>query len=229
LVPVPTPSHDTCWTILRAASTGETAARSTFARSYEPTIRGFLETRWRGRVLATETSDATQEVFVECLKPGGVLERADASHGDFRALLGAVTRNVARRFEERAIERGRVRPEDSAWLQQVASDENGQATVFDRSWAHALVEEASDRYRELANGDGDAGRRRIELLERRFGSDEAIREIAAAWNVPAQHVHNEYKKARKEFYRCLREVVAFHRPAATDLDGECRELLAMLG
>jgi DNA-directed RNA polymerase specialized sigma24 family protein len=162
-------------------------------------------------VLATETSDATQEVFVECLKPGGVLERADAGHGDFRALLGAVTRNVARRFEERAIERGRVRPEDSAWLQQVASDENGQATVFDRSWAHALVEEASDRYRELASGDGDAGRRRIELLERRFGSDEAIREIAATWNVPAQHVHNEYKKARKEFDRCLLKVVAFHR------------------
>jgi hypothetical protein len=47
--------------------------------------------------------------------------------------------------------------------------------------------------------------------------------------VPAQDVHNAYKKARKEFYRCLREVVAFHRPGVTDLDGECRALLSMLG
>lgn len=221
--------HDTCWTVLRAASTGDADARSTFARRYEPTIRSFLAARWRGRTLAAEVGDATQEVFVECLKPGGALERADAGRGDFRALLGAVTRNVARRFEERAVERGRVRPQDSAWLDHVAADEAGQATVFDRSWAHALVEEASARYRDLAARDGEAGRRRVELLERRFGSDEAIREIAAAWGVPAQDLHNAYKKARKEFYRCLREVVAFHRPGATDLDGECRSLLAMLG
>ena len=226
---VPPDPDDTCWTVLRAASTGDADARSTFARRYEPMIRFFLAARWRGRALAAEVGDATQEVFVECLKPSGVLERADAGRGDFRALLGAVARNVARRFEARAIERGRVRPEDSAWLQQVACDDAGQATVFDRSWAHALVDEASARYRALAAKDGEAGRRRIELLERRFGSDEAIREIAAAWNVPTQDLHNAYKKARKEFYRCLREVVAFHRPGTTDLDGECRALLGMLG
>ena len=69
---------------------------------------------------------------------------------------------------------------------------------------------------------------RARQLERRFGDDEAIREIAATWNVPAQELHNAYKKARKEFYRCLKEVVAFHRPDATDLDGECKELLGLL-
>ena len=71
-------------------------------------------------------------------------------------------------------------------------------------------------------------RRRIQLLERRFGDDEAIRDIAAQWDAPAQDVHNAYRKARKEFYQCLREVVAFHRPAATDLDRECRDLLTLL-
>ncbi|MCA8964898.1 MAG: sigma-70 family RNA polymerase sigma factor, partial [Planctomycetes bacterium] len=158
-----TAPDDTCWTVLRAASTGDPDARSTFARHYEPTIRLFLATRWRSRALAAEVADATQEVFVECLKPGGVLERADANRGDFRALLGAVTRNIARRFEARAVERGRVRPEDSAWLQHVADDDAGQATVFDRSWARALVEEATARYRDLAAKDGEAGRRRVEL------------------------------------------------------------------
>lgn len=69
--------HDTCWTVLRAASTGDADARSTFARRYEPTIRFFLATRWRGRVLAAEVADATQEVFVECLKP----RRCARKHG----------------------------------------------------------------------------------------------------------------------------------------------------
>lgn len=221
--------HDTCWTILRAASGGDGDARADFAARYESTIRDFLAARWRGRLREIDIADAVQEVFVECLKPGGVLQRADPARGDFRGLLCRVTRNVARRFEERAVERDRIRPEDSVWVAQIASDDAGQATVFDRCWANALVREATARFRVLAGQDGDAGRQRIELLERRFGDDEPIREIAARWNVPAQDLHNAYKKARKEFYRCLKQVVAFHRPDATDLDGACRELLELLG
>lgn len=219
---------ETCWTVLRAASLGDEGARSTFSRSYATAIRSYLEARWRGRVLAGETDDATQEVFFECLRPGGVLERADAERGDFRGLLYGVTRNVARRFEARALERGRVRPEDSAWLREIASDDPGQATLFDRSWARAVIRQTKRMHRERALADGEAGERRIELLERRFGSDEAIREIAARWEVPAQEVHNAYRKARTEFYGCLREVVAFHAPAGADLDSECRRLLTCL-
>jgi DNA-directed RNA polymerase specialized sigma24 family protein len=219
---------DTCWSVLRAASLGDAAARSTFSRSYAAAIRSYLEARWRGRILSSETDDATQEVFFECLKPGGVLERADAQRGDFRGLLFGVTRNVARRFEQRALARGHVRPEDSAWLQHIASDEPGQATLFERSWAQAVMRQTKRMHRERALADGQAGQRRIELLERRFGSDEAIREIAAEWGVPAQDVHNAYRKARTEFYGCLREVVAFHAPAGADLDAECRRLLSQL-
>jgi DNA-directed RNA polymerase specialized sigma24 family protein len=179
-------------------------------------------------MLEGEIDDATQEVFVECLKTGGALERADADRGDFRGLLFGVTRNVARRFEQRAAVRGRVLPEDSAWLQHVADDEPGQATLFDRTWAQALIRQTKRMHRERALADGPAGARRIELLERRFGGDEAIREIAAQWGVPAQDVHNAYRKARTEFYGCLREVVAFHAPAGAELDSECRRLLTRL-
>ena len=72
-------------------------------------------------------------------------------------------------------------------------------------------------------------RKYVELLERRFGDDEAIRHIAADWRVPAQDVHNAYRKARSEFYRCLKEVVADHAPEGADLDAECRRLLGLLG
>ena len=222
------PTNETCWTVIRAAAIGDSAAQSTFARTYEATIRSYLETRWRGRSLAHDAADAVQEVFVECFKPGGVLERADSNHGEMRGLLRRVTQNVARRFEERAMQKGRVRPDDSAWLAEVQSDNPGQATMFDRCWAHSVISEATTRFRELALQDGESGQRRVELLERRFGSDEAIREIASSWGLPAQDVHNAYKKARKDFYRCLCAEIAFHRPDAADLEKECREVLAML-
>jgi len=218
--------NETCWTILRAASGGDQTARSTFSRTYLATIRSYLAARWRGRILASEVDDATQEVFIECLKPGGALERADASRGDFRGLLFGVARNVARRFEERGLRRGLLRAEDSAWLKDLASDEPGQATIFDRSWARSLMRQSKRLHRDRATDE--AGQRRLELLERRHANDEPIREIAAAWGVPAQEVHNAYRKARTEFYDCLREVVAYHAYPGTDLDAECRRLLASL-
>ena len=227
-VRVSSPTNETCWTVIRAAAIGDSAAQATFARTYEATIRSYLETRWRGRPLAHEAADAVQEVFIECFKPGGVLERADSNHGEMRGLLRRVTQNVARRFEERAVQKGRIRPDDSSWLAEVLSDNPGQATMFDRCWAHSVISEATARFRELALQDGEAGQRRVELLERRFGSDEAIREIASSWGLPAQDVHNAYKKARKDFYRCLCAEIAFHRPDAVDLEHECREVLAMI-
>ena len=221
-------SQETCWTLVRAASRGDAVARSTFGRSYAATLRSFFRARWHGRVLLEESDDAVQEVFLECLKPGGVLDHADPERGDFRGLLFGVARNVARRFEERAFARGRLLPDDSAWLRELASDQAGQETLFDRNWARALLRLSRRRHRVLALADGEAGRRRIELLERRFRDDEAIRDIAAHWEVPAHEVHQAYRKARSEFYRCLREVVAHHAPAGADLDSECRRLLLIL-
>lgn len=94
--------HDTCWTVLRAASTGDAGAKSTFARSYAEPIRAYLGHRWRYSLWEAEIDDAVQDVFVECMKPGGALDHVDQAQGDFRALLYGIVRNVARRFEERA-------------------------------------------------------------------------------------------------------------------------------
>jgi len=44
----------------------------------------------------------------------------------------------------------------------------------------------------------------------------------------ALKAHNLYRKARIEFYRCLRDAVAFHARPGADLDAECRRLLASL-
>lgn len=225
---MPTQPQETCWTILHAAAAGDAPARSEFSRRYLAVAREFLEARWSGRGLQTEVDDATQEVLLECLKPGGVLERADQARGEFRGLLFGVARNVARRFEERAAKHGRLRPEDSAWLDHVASDEPGQATLFDRGWARSLVCQAKELYQARAHLLGDAGRRRFELLERRFGNGEPIRHIAQSWGVPTQDVHNAYRKARTEFYSCLCEIVRTHAADGADIGAECRRLLELM-
>ena len=226
---MPLDPQDTCWTVVRAASQGDRAARSAFGRIYAGTIRGFFNARWSGRILRTEIDDAVQEVFLECLKPDGVLDRATPERGDFRGLLFGVSRNVARRFEERASARGPLLLDDSAWLAELASDEAGQETLFDRDWAKTMMRQSRSRQRELALADGEAGLRRIELLERRFQDNEPIRNIAKRWGVPAQEVHQVYRMARDEFYRCLREVVGRHSRQGADLDSECHRLLSLLG
>ena len=70
------------------------------------------------------------------------------------------------------------------WLQEIASDEPGQATLFDQAWARALMRQSKRLHHERARADGMAGERRLELLERRFGHDQAIRDIAADWGCP---------------------------------------------
>src|SRR5258708_40163891 len=69
-------------------------------RRYAPVVRAYLAERWRSSPHLADCEDAVQDVFVECFRKGGVLERADQSRpGGFRAFLYGVVRNVARRFE----------------------------------------------------------------------------------------------------------------------------------
>src|SRR5262245_17297665 len=92
--------QETCWTLIRAAASGDRAARSTFARSYLPVVRAYLGARWKDSPLSSEIDDAVQNVFIECLKEEGLVERADPSHpGGFQALLKSAVRHVALRME----------------------------------------------------------------------------------------------------------------------------------
>ena len=82
----------TCWTLIRGAAEGNASDRDRFAALYLPVVRGYLSARWsarwRGRGAVAELEDAVQQVFVECLRKGGVLERAAVSvEGSFRSFL----------------------------------------------------------------------------------------------------------------------------------------------
>ncbi|MCI0548535.1 MAG: sigma-70 family RNA polymerase sigma factor [Candidatus Rokubacteria bacterium] len=226
------PSADsTCWTVLHAAAAGAAAAREAFATRYEPMVRAYLAARWKGSPLVQELDDAVQEVFVECLRQGGGLERAQPGRpGGFRAFLYGLVRNVALRVEQkRARNQARQSP-DPVEPDAIPAREDTLSRVFDRAWAKTIMREAAARQAEQADALGPASRRRVELLRLRFQEGMPIREVAKLWNDEPAALHHEYARAREEFKTALLEVIAFYHPdSPARAERECAELLALLG
>jgi RNA polymerase sigma factor (sigma-70 family) len=214
----------TSWTLIHAAADGSQTALSQFAERYQATVRKTLVARWNRSRRIDWIDDAVQEVFVECIRPGGALSKADSQFsGGFRAYLFGVTRNVMLRYESRRIT-GQFVQED------FVADEATVGQVFDQEYARAIMREASQRQRQIAESQGDGALRRVELLNARFTDGLPIREIAERWCVDAGWLHHEYSRARNEFLSALLDVVAASQPSATPAENQatCKELLGML-
>jgi DNA-directed RNA polymerase specialized sigma24 family protein len=219
-----TPADATCWTLIHAAAAGERAARDDFARLYEPIARSYFTTRWRQSPCLASLDDSVQDVFVECFKSNGVLDRVVELRPDgFRAFFHGVLRNIARRHES-AHDASPPLPKDQP------ADATSLSRAFDRAWARSLLKEAGRVLADLAAKNGDRAVRRVELLRLRFQEGRPIREIATKWNEDAGKLHHEYATARDEFRAALCRVVAFHMPNATEpqLETACRELLDLV-
>jgi RNA polymerase sigma-70 factor (ECF subfamily) len=218
----------TCWTVIQAAAEGSAADRAEFARHYAPVVRGYLAARWRTSPCLEELDDAVQEVFVECFRPGGVLERADRSRA-FRAFLYGVIRNIALRVEASRARRREHPPAADAPLEALPDDEESQSRIFDRAWARALLREAAARMEQRALSAGAEAGRRVELLRLRFYDGLPIRAIAVRWQIDTAVLHHEYAKARQEFREALLEVVAFHHPGTpAEIEQQAANLLTLL-
>ena len=218
----------TCWTVIQAAAEGSPSDRERFARRYGPVVRAYLVARWRASPCLNELDDTVQEIFLECFKRGGVLDRADRDRaGGFRPFLYGVVRHVALRLETAKV-RERQPPSDVD-LEQIAGPDTALSRVFDRAWAKALLREVVDRQTERARRAGEAAVQRVELLRLRFHEGLPIREIARRWGVAAAALHHEYARARQEFKAALLEVVAFHHPETTaEVERACAEFLTLL-
>lgn len=226
----PSHSENPSWITIARAASGDRAAQSKFGRNYFPVIHAFLEVRWCRTSLVSEVDDAVQEVFLECLRPDGVLARADAERGDIRGLLFGVSRNVAMRYEERARQRIARHGTEDATMEAIPADDPSLSVVVDREWARALMRLAGDRLQARAEKGSPGSRLRVELLRLRFTEGLPIREIAAQWEVEPSVVHRAYRKAREEFRHCLREIVAEHAVRSeVDLDAEVGRVFQLLG
>src|SRR5678815_2684455 len=98
---------------------------------------------WGHSPLRTLVDDATQEVFLECFRPGGALTHFDIerSHG-VAAFLRGVVRNVAHRLEHahaRDVDRRR-----RLAIAATASSGAGAAEQLDRVWQRDRVAAALD-------------------------------------------------------------------------------------
>lgn len=214
----------TSWTLIHAAGDGSKPALEKFAQRYEQTVRNCLAARWNHSRRIAMIDDAIQEVFIECIRPGGALSKANSHFpGGFRAYLFGVMRNVMRRFESKPL------PGYSE-VQDVVADEGTVGKIFDREYAQAIVKEASIRQREIAESQSEAAVRRVDLLHLRFYEGLPIREIANRWSADPAWLHRQYSKARDEFQAALIEVVAASQPSATHAENlaTCKELLGML-
>lgn len=224
-------SDETCWTMIRSAAKGEPGARGDFCSRYLPVVRNYLAERWRGSGLASEVEDAIQEVFLECLRPDGALDRFDERRASsFSAYLRAVVENVSRRVEERnALARGRSSANEGL-LDAAECREERLTLVFQRDLSISLVRQARDRHRELSGTAGPEAERRFEILRLRFQEDLPLREIAAAWKADPAEIHRDYARAREEFKQALRDVIRFHNPSHPEaVEQECQDLLGLLG
>lgn len=177
-----------------------------------------------------QLEDAVQDVFVECFKADGVLDRVQRGAGGFRPYLYGVARNVALRIETEQTRRREQQACGDLDLNAVADSEANLSRIFDRAWANAILREAAQRMGKQAEAKGTAAARRVQLLRLRFQEGLPIRAIAERWQANAAALHHEYAKARQEFKDALRAVVAYHHPGSeNDIDAECANLLSVLG
>jgi RNA polymerase sigma-70 factor (ECF subfamily) len=219
----------TCWTLIQAAAAGDEHQRNEFAARYLDAVRAYLIARWSNSSYLQLVDDAVQDVFVECFRNQGPLNRIDARRTtSFRAFLYGLVRNVARRVE---VKQGRIAAKFSEAPNniEIVSDETALSKVFDRTWAKSIMRQAAEFHKISASADGPEASRRVELLRLRFTEGLAIRQIAELWEFDAAVLHREYSKARKEFHAALLHVVRFHHPGSdVEVELEAQSLLDLL-
>lgn len=222
--------HATSWSLIEGAAAGCGKDRERFASTYGPVIRAYLGARWRQSPRRSDIDDAAQEIFVECFREGGLLDRVDRDRGGgFRAFLYGAARNVARRYEERAGRRREGQGPTNFDLENIAREEASLSRVFDRAWALSLLREAFAVLKEKARQGDERDARRVEILELRYRDGKPIRDIASEWQVDAKRLHREFDRAKRRFREALTEVIAFHSPGTgADIEARCSELLAVI-
>src|SRR5262245_36127691 len=110
-------ADSTCWTLVEAAAAGRRAEQEEFARRYQGPIEAFFRARWAGTRYLQEVEDGVQELFLECFRDGGILQRtAKGGSGGFRAFLYGAVHNVALRIERRA---GRLKERQAQGVQDL--------------------------------------------------------------------------------------------------------------
>lgn len=221
----------TCWTEIIGAARGDPQLRDVFCRRYEPVIRAYLSVRWRIGAEREEIADATQEVFLQCLRSDGALERLDPTRpGGLRAFLYGVTARVASVLERQRQRWNRSNARPAFDPDSVERSDVTLSAAFDRAWAAMVGREARRLLVARAAKGGESARRRLYCLEQRYFHGRPPREIAVALGIDAQRVSEHLHDAKGEYRAALLEIMAGYFPQASEreLADRCAELARLL-
>jgi len=196
---------------LSAAVAGDRQAGDAFARRWRDPMRTWLWFRWRHSPLRSLVDDAVQEVFIECLRPGGALDHLDtaqAAHG-LRAYLRGVVGNVAHRIERREARSFNRQRRLAIGVERPARPDAGE--VLDLAQTHDQIAHALD----LVDGEDDprAEHPLRDFLRLHFEEGLPVRAIAKRWHDSPEHVHEIRRRACRRLRNCLLRVLHHHAMA----------------
>ncbi len=223
--------ESTSWELIEGARAGNSKDREEFVRHYSDSIREILARRWRGRALLQQMEDAVQDVFLECIKAGGALDKSDRdAPSGFRAFLAAIVRNVAARHEKRVFQQRSDNAHEPLIHDELPIVETSLSQALDREWARSLVREAAAEQERRARELGGAAFVRVEILRLRFHEGLPVRDIAERLELEADYVHHQFSKGRRDFQAALVSVLQRRFPKASteELDAHCARLMDLL-
>lgn len=206
---------DADWQLARAAATGDEEARTQFWNRHVRAVHLWLWFRWRHSSLRGFVDDATQEVFLECFRPGGALAHLEvdkAAHGVV-AFLRGVVRNVAHRLERTQQRQLAHRRQLREAMPMQPANGDDAAERIDTAWQHGQVAAALSRLdREEAGASPHSLRA---FLKAHFEDGLPVHTIAAAWQMKPEHVHELRRRACRRFRDCLLRVMREDRHGAS--------------
>ncbi len=221
----------TCWSVVLGAAAGDPIQREEFCRRYDPVIRAYLSTRWRIARDHEDVSDAVQEVFMQCFREHGALERVDPDRpGGLRAFLYGVTSRTAIELERRRARWRRDAAPGAPDPDLIARVETTLSQAFDREWAAMIGREARRLLARRAAEGGEAARRRLWCLEQRYFHGVPPRELGPRLGLEPQRISELLREARIEYRVALLEIMASYFPSASEreLEERCRELAGQI-
>jgi RNA polymerase sigma-70 factor (ECF subfamily) len=226
----------TRWSLVVAA-TGDAPraaeALATLCENYWYPIYAFVRRRSRD---AEEARDLTQTYFATLLEKR-FLDQADRERGKLRAFLLASVKNFlakeqeSRRTQKRRAEDPRfwVAMEEAEALYLAELPERSDpATLFERRWAHTVLDHAILRLRRERERLGKL--RQFELLVGNLtgAGDRPLAAIASDLGVAKGAVKVQLHRLRKDFGQALRDEVRDTIASRADLDDEVKHLLRLL-
>ena len=193
----------------------ESASLEELCRAYWYPLYAFARRSGHDEALA---QDLVQGFFTTLIEKD-YLRDADQQRGRFRTFLLASFRHHASKEREKAgaQKRGGDRTilsldfdEGERRYRAEPAGDNGPEAMFERRWAHALLDRALAALAEAERGGSPERRERYERLRHvlRGGPQQPYRELAEALGLSETAVKVAVHRLRKRFGACLRQEIA---------------------